>query len=60
MPEQQPGLPPQLGLPGVSDNGRGMKGSGTVRRAGLESKLRMSFVFSAGREEERKRKEKAE
>lgn len=33
-----------------------MKGSGTVRRGGLESKLRMSFVFSAGREEERKRK----
>lgn len=33
-------------LPGVSESGRGMKGSGTARRGGLES--RMSFVFSAG------------
>lgn len=33
-------------LPGVSDSGRGMKGSGTAKSGGLES--RISFVFSAG------------
>lgn len=33
-------------LPGVSDSRRGMKGSGTARSGGLES--RISFVFSAG------------
>ena len=34
-----------------------MKGSGTVRRGGLLSKLRMSFVFSAGNEEEKRQSE---
>lgn len=47
----------QFWLPGVSDNGRGMKGSGTVRRGGLVSKLRMSFVFSAGDQEDRRQSE---
>lgn len=34
-----------------------MKGSGTVRREGLVSKLRMSFVFSAGTQEEKRQSE---
>lgn len=41
----------------MSDNGRGMNGSGTVRRGGLASKLRMSFVFSAGKQEEKRQSE---
>lgn len=34
-----------------------MKGSGTVRRGGLVSKLRMSFVFSAGNQEKKRQSE---
>lgn len=34
-----------------------MKGSGTVRRGGLVSKFRMSFVFSAGSHEEKRQSE---